>query len=61
MIELMKNNNRLDQSLSETYRHSQLVVMPLVNSPLTKLIHLPVGSAHFGKQLYGRSGVNKYL
>jgi mannosidase alpha-like ER degradation enhancer 3 len=56
MMDLMKNTNEI--SSSQTNRHLPLTVIPLLTSPLTKLIHLTVGPAQFGKQLHGRQGVN---
>ncbi len=58
MMDLMKNTNDIDNLSLETNRYLPLTVIPLVTSPLTKLIHLPVGPAQFGKQLHGKLGVN---
>ncbi|CAF3510385.1 unnamed protein product [Rotaria sp. Silwood1] len=59
MMEFMKNMNELGQSSSSENRyHLPLSVIPLVtSSPLTKLISFTVGSAQFGKQLHGKSGI----
>lgn len=55
MMELMKNNN--GQSSSEINHHLPLTVIPLIKSPLNKLLRFPVGPAQFGAQLHGQRGV----
>ncbi|CAF3906421.1 unnamed protein product [Rotaria sordida] len=57
MMELMKNVNGIGQSSSDTRHHLPLSVIPLVISPLTKLVSFTVGSAQFGKQLHGKAGI----
>ncbi len=58
MIELMKSTNPFENSLNH---HLPLTVIPLINSPLNKLISLTVATAQFGKQLHGTQGVKIYL
>lgn len=59
MMELMKTTDGQSHTILEAKRHHlPLTVIPLVIPPLTKLIHLTVGSAQFGKQLHGKSGVS---
>ena len=52
MIELMKDTTSFNQ------HHLPLSVIPLINTPLNKLISLTVAYAQFGKQLHRTQGVN---
>ena len=57
MMELMKNTNGLGQSSTEISHLLPLTVIPLIKSPLNKLLRFPVGPAQFGEQLHGQRGV----
>ncbi len=59
MMNSMKNTNGISQSSSESNQNLPLTVIPLVIPSLTKPIRFAVGSAQFGRQLHGKSGVNK--
>jgi hypothetical protein len=54
MIELMKDTNSINH-------HLPLVVIPLINTPLNKLISFTVAHAQFGKQLHQTQGVIIYF
>ncbi len=54
MIELMKDTNSINH---HHHHHLPLVVIPLINTPLNKLISFTVAHAQFGKQLHQTQGV----
>jgi hypothetical protein len=54
MIEFMKNTNSLENSQNPL----PLTIIPLLISPLKKLISFTVATAQFGKQLHRTQGVN---
>jgi hypothetical protein len=58
MIDLMKNTKSFENSLTQ---HLPLTVIPLLNSPLEKLINFTVATAQFGKQLHGTQGVFTFI
>jgi hypothetical protein len=58
MMELMKYTNPFENSINH---HLSLTVIPLIDSPLKKVISFSVATAQFGKQLYGTQGVKIYF
>ncbi|CAF1313573.1 unnamed protein product [Adineta ricciae] len=57
MMDMMKNINGLNPTSSESNYHVPLSIIPLIDNTEEKRHSFAVGSAQFGKQLHGKSGI----